>query len=228
MTSCIYSNLLELVKQTSSPAPHHYLLCKPASHLLLLSSVHRAQLESHQSLPWSIIYQLRKHPVTESLILYIIFRFLHQSNIELLGLSLTVMSNYLPSFISRPISHGADIARGAIGSFTWGPALSLSRTAVTSLLSRIERGSLIVIDESTGVTTAYGQKVAKETSKLTNGTNGVSTGRKVGGGRVVLTVRKESFWVRLALFADMGFAEAYMLGEVKCNDLTGFFEVMHP
>lgn len=63
---------------------------------------------------------------------------------------------------------------------------------------------------------------------MTNGTNGVSTGRKVGGGRVVLTVRKESFWVRLALFADMGFAEAYMLGEVKCNDLTGFFEVMHP
>ena len=40
-----------------------------------------------------------------------------------------------------------------------------------------------------------------------------------------MTVKKEAFWVRMFLFADMGFAESYMLGEVECNNLTGFFEV---
>jgi cyclopropane-fatty-acyl-phospholipid synthase len=29
----------------------------------------------------------------------------------------------------------------------------------------------------------------------------------------------------LFLFADMGFAESYMLGEFECSDLTSFFEV---
>jgi cyclopropane-fatty-acyl-phospholipid synthase len=33
------------------------------------------------------------------------------------------------------------------------------------------------------------------------------------------------FWVRLLLFADMGFAESYMLGEVACPDITAFFKL---
>ncbi|KAJ6440213.1 L-aminoadipate-semialdehyde dehydrogenase [Purpureocillium lavendulum] len=32
-------------------------------------------------------------------------------------------------------------------------------------------------------------------------------------------------WLRLFLFADIGFAEAYMLGDVECNDLTAFFRM---
>lgn len=60
---------------------------------------------------------------------------------------------------------------------------------------------------------------------MTNGSNGAGKKRSVGGGRVVLNIRKETFWVRLFLFADMGFAEAYMLNEVECSDLTRFFEV---
>ena len=43
--------------------------------------------------------------------------------------------------------------------------------------------------------------------------------------KVELVVKKETFWVRLFLFADMGFAEAFMLGEVECADLTSFFQV---
>ncbi|KAG9536153.1 cyclopropane-fatty-acyl-phospholipid synthase, partial [Aureobasidium melanogenum] len=42
---------------------------------------------------------------------------------------------------------------------------------------------------------------------------------------VVLTVHKDVFWVRMLLFADMGFAESYMLGEVSCSDLTEFFRL---
>ena len=43
--------------------------------------------------------------------------------------------------------------------------------------------------------------------------------------RVEIVVKNESFWMRLLLFADMGFAEAYMLGDFECQDLTSFFQV---
>jgi len=133
------------------------------------------------------------------------------------------MANYIPAMITSPVAKGADLLRGILGGMTWGPALSLSKTAVTSLFARIEHGALVVKDESTGKTTSYGQKIVKEHAKMTNGVNGT---RKLGGvGKVELVVKKETFWVRLFLFADMGFAEAYMLGEVECEDLTGFFQV---
>ena len=38
-------------------------------------------------------------------------------------------------------------------------------------------------------------------------------------------VHNDLFWVRLLLFADMGFAESYMLGEVACPDITEFFRL---
>lgn len=107
---------------------------------------------------------------------------------------------------------------------SWGPALSVSKTAVTSLFERIESGTLVVVDETTRKTNSYGQKIAKEHSKMTNGVNG--TRKKTAGAQEVeLHIKKESFWLRVFLFADMGFAEAYMLGEVECADLTGFFQV---
>lgn len=81
-----------------------------------------------------------------------------------------------------------------------------------------------MIDETTGETKSYGQKIAKGHSKMTNGINGTRK-KRAGIGKVELIVRKEVFWVRLFVFADMGFAEAYMLGEVECADLTGFFQV---
>jgi cyclopropane-fatty-acyl-phospholipid synthase len=130
----------------------------------------------------------------------------------------------MASYLTQPLTRGGDLIRNTLGSVSWGPALSVSKAAVTSLFSRIENGTLIVIDETTGRTSGYGQKIAKEHSKMTNGVNGTSNKRN-GAGKVELVVRKETFWVRLFLFADMGFAESYMLGEVECADLTGFFQV---
>jgi cyclopropane-fatty-acyl-phospholipid synthase len=136
------------------------------------------------------------------------------------------MASYLPAAISKPLARGTDILRGAIGGVSWGPVLSISKAAVTSLLSRIEVGQLIINDETTGERLTYGQKIAKEHSKKTNGVNGVNGAKKAGGVRKVeIAVKAEAFWVRLFLFADMGFAEAYMLGNFECADLTGFFEV---
>lgn len=43
--------------------------------------------------------------------------------------------------------------------------------------------------------------------------------------RVELVIHSEAFWMRVFLFSDMGFAEAYMLGEIECSDLTAFFQL---
>ncbi|RDW80832.1 hypothetical protein BP5796_05530 [Coleophoma crateriformis] len=134
------------------------------------------------------------------------------------------MSSYLPTIVTQPLAKGSDLLRGALGSFSWGPALTVSKAAVVSLFERIESGTLVVVDETTGKTNSYGQKIAKEHSKLTNGVNGTKK-RTPGTSKIELFIKKEAFWVRLFLFADMGFAEAYMLGEVECADLTGFFEL---
>ncbi len=145
------------------------------------------------------------------------------------------MTSYLPTAITQPLARGTDLLRGALGGVSWGPALSVSKAAVTSLLSKIELGQLSIVDETTGQTTTYGQKTVKEFSKKANGVNGANgangvngvTGAKKAGGfrKVELVVKRETFWVRLFLFADMGFAEAYMLGDFECEDLTSFFEV---
>ncbi len=133
------------------------------------------------------------------------------------------MASYLPSAITKPLGRGTDFLRGALGGLTWGPGVTVSKTVVTSMFSRIEVGQLTIIDDITGQTTSYGQKIAKEHSKMSNGVNGT---KKSGGmKKVELVIKREAFWVRLFLFADMGFAESYMLGDFECSDLTGFFEV---
>lgn len=136
------------------------------------------------------------------------------------------MASYLPKAVTKPLAQGADFLRSTLGGVSWGPAVSVSKAAVVSLFNRIEIGQLVVRDETIGQVAVYGQKMAKESSK-TNGVNGINGTRKTTSGapKVELVVKKDAFWVRLFLFADMGFAEAYMLGDVECEDLTQFFEV---
>ncbi|KAJ2856330.1 hypothetical protein FB639_006122, partial [Coemansia asiatica] len=43
-----------------------------------------------------------------------------------------------------------------------------------------------------------------------------------GGPHVVLTVLSEQFWVRLMLVQDLGFAEAFMAGEISVSNLVDF------
>jgi cyclopropane-fatty-acyl-phospholipid synthase len=87
----------------------------------------------------------------------------------------------MPSYLTQPLTCGGDLIRSTLGSVSWGPALSVSKAAVTSLFSRIENGTLVVIDETTGRTASYGQKIAKEHSKMANGVNGTSKKRNGAG-----------------------------------------------
>lgn len=82
---------------------------------------------------------------------------------------------------------------GYVSSYGWGPLLSVSRSTVLSLLSRIQIGHLRVADVDGKVST-YGQeqvvdgKPEKSVYSLPD---------------VELTVHKDVFWVRMLLFADM-------------------------
>jgi len=137
------------------------------------------------------------------------------------------MTSYLPNAITASLSHGNDLIRSTIGSISWGPALSISKYAAISTFQKIEIGTLIISDKTDGKTHVFGQKLAKDDRRMANGING--TDRRARQSRKVeLVVKKEAFWIRSCLFADMGFAEAFMLGEVECEDLTGFFQVCLP
>jgi len=39
-----------------------------------------------------------------------------------------------------------------------------------------------------------------------------------------LRVVDDAFWVRLCTMSDVGFAEAYMYGDVECDDLVSVFQ----
>jgi cyclopropane-fatty-acyl-phospholipid synthase len=71
--------------------------------------------------------------------------------------------------------------------------LSVSRSAVLSLLSRIQIGQLRVVDVD-GKGSTYGQKQA---------VNGSSDKSVYSLPNIELTVHKDVFWVRMLLFADM-------------------------
>ena len=83
------------------------------------------------------------------------------------------------------ISKTFDSLRSYVGSFTWAPFVTISRSTVLGLLERIQIGQLVV-EDCNGKTTICGE-----------------LGRKDGSPHTELKVLKEAFWVRVMLFADM-------------------------
>lgn len=146
------------------------------------------------------------------------------------------MTSYLPGIIARPITNGTDILKRRLGGLSWGPAVTVSKTVVSGIFNRLENGTLVVKDNSSGKTDTYGEHLSAEmvgfpydsTSSYPNAVKGKTKKGtqdiKPAPRRITLTIYKDSFWVRVLLFADMGFAEAYMLGEVGTSDLAGFFQ----
>ncbi|KAF2121088.1 Mycolic acid cyclopropane synthetase-domain-containing protein [Lophiotrema nucula] len=109
--------------------------------------------------------------------------------------------------ILSPLYGGASTIWNSIASQAWEPLVSLCRNGTLSQLSTIQLGKLAVYEISS----------SKASSVFGNEQDGLPV--------AALHVHDERFWVRLALFADMGFSESYMLGEVTSPDLTKFFEL---
>lgn len=106
------------------------------------------------------------------------------------------------------ISSALGTVRSYAGSFAWGPLVSVAKSGILGLLRKIERGQLTIIEDDGTITVCGNAASGAHDDPITS-----------------LEVKRDTFWLRLALFADMGFAESYMLGETKCPDLTAFFRV---
>ena len=83
------------------------------------------------------------------------------------------------------ITSSFDSLRTYAGSLTWSPLVRFSRGAVLGLLRRIALGQIVITD-SDGAVTVCGAPTVKD-----------------GTPRTQLRVLKETFWVRVLLFADM-------------------------
>ena len=92
-----------------------------------------------------------------------------------------------------------DSLRAYAGSFTWSPLVRFSRGLVLNTLRRIKVGQLVVTDSDGAVTVCGAPKV------------------KDGTPKTELKVLKETFWVRVSLFADMVSASEVLgnLGEFR-------------
>ncbi|KAK0503973.1 S-adenosyl-L-methionine-dependent methyltransferase [Armillaria luteobubalina] len=89
----------------------------------------------------------------------------------------------------------------------WTPLTGLAQIAAMSLMQRVNKGSFRVLTY-TGVHTFP------------------HTGPKSPGERTAeLRVVNDVFWIRLCAMGDLGFAEAYMYGDVECDDLVSLFHI---
>ncbi|EMD31380.1 hypothetical protein CERSUDRAFT_119769 [Gelatoporia subvermispora B] len=112
--------------------------------------------------------------------------------------------SYVPAFVSAALGK----AQQAFADATSAPLCSLSETAVVSLLKNITNGQLNI--QTPSRTYSFPEKLS-------------SDGSQTDLLQVQLTVRNPTFWLRLAAMGDLGFAEAYMYGEVECDDLIKVF-----
>jgi cyclopropane-fatty-acyl-phospholipid synthase len=118
--------------------------------------------------------------------------------------------------ILTPLHERANALASYAGSFAWPPLLSISRGAILALLKNIQTGSLQIRDAD-GTLTICGSPPRAQSEGGEKSVYSVP--------HAELKVLNDLFWVRLLLFADMGFAESYMLGEVACPDITAFFRL---
>ncbi|KDQ13376.1 hypothetical protein BOTBODRAFT_33696 [Botryobasidium botryosum FD-172 SS1] len=97
----------------------------------------------------------------------------------------------------------------SLSSFAWGPLTTAVRDQIFASLSRITEGELVVV---TGTETV---RFGHPSTKFANL-------------KATLRVKEESFWLRVALFTDLGLAEGFMYGEadVECDDISALIKVM--
>ncbi|EIM81614.1 cyclopropane-fatty-acyl-phospholipid synthase [Stereum hirsutum FP-91666 SS1] len=89
---------------------------------------------------------------------------------------------------------------------SYSPVSRLAQTAVVSVLQKITYGTLRIITSDH----TYNFGSARELSDPS-------------APNAELKVISDTFWIRLCLMSDLGFSEAYMYGEVECDDLIPLF-----
>ncbi|KAF9046312.1 S-adenosyl-L-methionine-dependent methyltransferase [Panaeolus papilionaceus] len=107
-------------------------------------------------------------------------------------------------------------------STSWGPLASLAERAVVLLLKNITVGQLSIRTDS-----HHYLFPAIAPGNSSNSVNNQGTGSSNGrwSPHAELRIINNTFWVRLCAMSDLGFGEAFMYGDVECDDLVSLFEV---
>lgn len=117
--------------------------------------------------------------------------------------------------LTDPLAARATALASYAGSYAFPPALSLARGTILALFRQIQVGSLQITDTDGSLTVCGSPvRVPAEGEKSVHSIP-----------HAEFRVLNDLFWMRLLVFADMGFAESYMLGEIDCPDLMAFFKV---
>ncbi|KIM48716.1 hypothetical protein M413DRAFT_437892 [Hebeloma cylindrosporum] len=93
---------------------------------------------------------------------------------------------------------------------SWAPLARLAEAAVVALMQKIRVGQLCVLTNSH----VYTFPIANDDGDATRADL-----------KAEIRVINDTFWVRLCAMSDLGFAEAYMYGDVECDDLVTLFEM---
>ncbi|KAH9820281.1 Mycolic acid cyclopropane synthetase-domain-containing protein [Melampsora americana] len=86
-----------------------------------------------------------------------------------------------------------------------GPLVLLARTTIIALMEKISVGELRVLTEQ-GIYT-FGKTTVED------------------GLRAEIRVINDAFWVRMFMLSDLGFAEAYMVGDIQVSNLDALFKM---
>jgi cyclopropane-fatty-acyl-phospholipid synthase len=97
----------------------------------------------------------------------------------------------------------------------------VAKRIVLSQLHRLDHGTLVIHDTD-GSKHVFGAPATDET--LSRAANGAMSASKQAPD-VELHIHSSVAWTRILFANDMGFAEAYMLGEISCTDLASFFRL---
>lgn len=128
------------------------------------------------------------------------------------------MSDSKPPF---SVSSIADRVWNRVAEFAfntgWAPVTRLSETTVVALMQKITKGHLRVL--------TYSHIYTFPIPELGNDTGNGEKVNECPDLKAELRVLNDSFWVRLCTMGDLGFAEAYMYGDVECDDLVSLFKI---
>ncbi len=54
--------------------------------------------------------------------------------------------SFIPAVFKHPLARSLEVARGAVGGLAWGPAVTMAKSTMLAVLSRIEIGTLLLVD----------------------------------------------------------------------------------
>lgn len=111
------------------------------------------------------------------------------------------------------------------------PTAAIARSSILALFSKLTVGQLEVrlldgaVHRFGDPTLVKSKQRSRNASKSESATSAASNGGSTTAPHAILIVKSDSFWTRMFFGADLGFAEAYMIGDVDTPDLAACFDL---